>query len=81
MVTSWLGFLLLYSMISAVPGLVLVARGRGWRPRFFALSFLVAWTGGGWVIMLWLAVAERSSNFTRNVPPPAPRGQTRQRRT
>lgn len=73
MIKSWLSFLLVYLMICAVPALVLLARGRGWRPRFLAATTLVGWTGGGWVIMLWLAVLDRSTNFSRNTPLPPTR--------
>lgn len=70
MIKSWLAFFLLYLLISAVPALVLLARGRGWRPRYFAVTLLVAWTGGGWLIMLWLAVLERTVGFSRETPLP-----------
>jgi hypothetical protein len=72
MVSSWLSFFLVYAAICAVPALILVIRGRGWRPLNFAVTLLVGWTGGGLVIMLWLAIAERSGNFSRERPlPPA----------
>lgn len=71
MIKSWLAFSLAYLLISAVPALVLLARGRGWRPRFLAMTFLIAWTGGGWLIMLWLAVQERPANFSRETPSPS----------
>jgi len=60
---SYLALLLFYLLISAVPALVLLLRGRGWRPRFFAVTFLIAWTGGGWVVMLWIAVVERDGQW------------------
>jgi hypothetical protein len=66
MVNNWLGFFLFYAAICAIPALILLARGRGWRPRNLALTLLVGWTGGGLIIMLWLALAERSGNFTRD---------------
>lgn len=72
MVTSWLGFTICYALICAVPALVLLVRGRGWRPRIFLLTLLLGWTGGGWMIMLWLAVVERSANFNRTTPLPPP---------
>lgn len=72
MIASGLGFLLLYLLICAIPALVLLARGRGWRPRFVGVTLLIGWTGGGWMIMLWLAVTERSENFTRGGPLPPP---------
>jgi len=68
MTKSWLGFFLVYLLISAIPALVLLVRGRGWRPRYLALSFLVAWTGGGWLIMLWLSVLDRPTSFSRSTP-------------
>lgn len=71
-VSSWLSFFLVYAAICAVPSLILVIRGRGWRPFNFAVTLLVGWTGGGLIIMLWLAIAERSGNFSRERPlPPA----------
>lgn len=73
MIKSWLAFSLVYLLISAVPALVLLARGRGWRPRVLAVTLLVAWTGGGWLIMLWLAVEERPANFSRETPSPPAR--------
>ncbi len=72
MITSWLGFTFCYALICAVPALVLLVRGRGWRPRIFAVTLLLGWTGGGWMIMLWLAVVERSGTFNRTTPLPAP---------
>lgn len=66
MLKSVVGFLLIYAAISAIPALVLLARGRGWRPRYLVFGFLLSWTGGGWIVMLWLAFMERSSNFVAN---------------
>lgn len=60
---SYLLFALAYLLISLVPAAVLFLRGRGWRPRFFAVTFFVAWTGGGWAIMLWIACAERDGQW------------------
>ena len=60
---NYLVFVLVYLLISAVPALVLWGRGRGWRLRFFAVTFFVAWTGGGWVVMLWLACVERDGQW------------------
>lgn len=34
-------------------------RGFGWRPRFFIVSQLVTWTGGGWIVMVWIAMLEK----------------------
>jgi hypothetical protein len=59
MLSSWSAFLLIYLLIGAIPSLILAVRGRGWRPRFFIVSQLVAWTGGGWVVMLWIAMLEK----------------------
>lgn len=73
MITSWLSFLLVYLLICTVPVLVLLARGRGWRPRFLAVTLLLGWTGGGWVILLWLAVLDRPTNFSRTTPLPGKR--------
>lgn len=61
--SSLLPYALSYLFISSVPALVLLVRGRGWRPRFFAVTSLVAWTGGGWAIMLWIAIQERDGQW------------------
>ena len=60
---SYLVFALIYLAISAVPALVLLVRGRGWRTKFFAVTFFIAWTGGGWAIMLWIACVERDGQW------------------
>lgn len=59
MVESWSSFLLIYLLIAAIPTVILAIRGQGWRPRFFVASVLLAWTGGGWVVMLWIAMLEK----------------------
>jgi len=59
MLHSWGQFLLVYLVIGAVPSIVLAVRGFGWNMRFFGLSLLVAWTGGGWLIMTFIAVMKR----------------------
>lgn len=61
MVESWGGFLLIYFLIAAIPAVILALRGRGWRPLVLAASLLVTWTGGGWIIMVWLAMLEKSA--------------------
>lgn len=61
--SSLLFYLLTYLFIAFVPALVLLMRGRGWRPHFFAATFFLAWTGGGWVIMLWIACQERDGQW------------------
>lgn len=63
MLSTWLPLLLLYLLIAAVPAVILKLRGFGWRPRFFGVSLLVAWTGGGWVVMVWVAMLEKRHNF------------------
>lgn len=65
MVTSITMFFVFYVFFSVLPPLVLALRGRGWKPRFFLISLLLTWTGGGWVILLWYAMIDRPSNFTR----------------
>lgn len=65
MISSMAVFFMFYLVLSVLPPLVLLVRGRGWKPRFFALSFLLSWTGGGWVIMLWYALMDRPANFLR----------------
>jgi hypothetical protein len=65
MISSMLVFFVFYAFFSFLPPLVLVLRGRGWKPRFFAISLLVTWTGGGWVIMLWYALVDRPANFIK----------------
>ncbi len=60
---SYATLTLFYLLISAVPALILWLRRRGWRPRFLAVTFLIAWTGGGWVIMLWIACVERDGQW------------------
>lgn len=65
MISNMLEFLAFYLFFSFLPPLVLMLRGRGWKPRFFGISFLLAWTGGGWVIMLWYALMDRPANFLR----------------
>lgn len=60
---NYLTLFVFYLAVSAVPALILALRGRGWRPQFFAVTFLIAWTGGGWVIMLWIAIAERDGQW------------------
>ena len=61
MIESWGSFLFLYALIAAVPAIVLAVRGFGWRWRFFAASLLLSWTGGAWVVMLWIAVLQKPS--------------------
>lgn len=63
MFLSYTTLLLFYLFVSAVPALVLLVRRRGWRPRFWGVTFLIAWTGGGWMIMLWIACVERDGQW------------------
>lgn len=69
---GWPVLFLIYTLICAIPALILVVRGRGWRPRFFVLTLLTGWTGGVWIVMLCIAVLERSGNFSRDKPLPPP---------
>jgi hypothetical protein len=65
MISSMLVFFVSYAFFSLLPPLILMLRGRGWKSRFFAISLLVTWTGGGWVIMLWYALVDRPANFMK----------------
>lgn len=60
---SYFIFALFYLIVSAIPALILLIRGRGWRLHFFAVTFFITWTGGGWAIMLFLALIERDGNW------------------
>ena len=48
---GYFSLFLFYLAVAAIPAAILWLRGRGWRPRFFGVTVLVAWTGGGWLIM------------------------------
>lgn len=63
MIENWASFLLLYTAIAAVPAIVLAVRGFGWRWRFFAVGWFLSWTGGVWVVMLWIAVLQKPSGL------------------
>ena len=72
MLKGWLSFFLLYAFAAAVPAFVLFIRGRGWRPKFYLVSLLISWTGGGWMVMLWIAVSEQNAfvpQLDRKKPP------------
>ena len=59
MLHGWGGFVIIYFIVSAVPSIVLAVRGFGWNARFFVVSLLVTWTGGGWFIMTFIAVMKK----------------------
>lgn len=63
MLTSWSVFLLIYLLIAAVPAVILAVRGFGWRSRTFVIGLLVTWTGGGWIVLVWIAMLEKRHNF------------------
>jgi hypothetical protein len=64
MLTSWTAFLPIYLLIGSIPSIILAIRGFGWRPRTFIVSQLVTWTGGGWIVMVWIAMLEKHPGFS-----------------
>ncbi|MDA0190563.1 MAG: hypothetical protein OSW77_09630 [Proteobacteria bacterium] len=60
---GYFSLFLFYLAVAAIPAAILWLRGRGWRPRFFGVTVLVAWTGGGWLIMACIALMERDGHW------------------
>jgi hypothetical protein len=63
MVKTWFGFYLIYLLVASVPSVILLVRRFGWSWRFFAISVLISWTGGGWFIMTYMAVLKKRSGM------------------
>ena len=75
MLKSLGGFLIIYLLIGSVPSMILLVRHLGWNLRFFIISQLVTWTGGGWFIMMVIAMMKKPAGmalYTDSKPPRHP---------
>lgn len=64
--------LLAGAMVYFAPTLLAVARHRGAAPLTFSLNLFLGWTGVGWVVAWFLAIADRRLRIWVTSVPPTP---------